>query len=228
MRESAVVRQDVREDVREPVATDPPRAVLIHGAATTPRIYERVPHYLPDWVVRIPERRCSGSLDEEVAALAPLCADAFVAGVSGGATLTLALLMAGTPLRGAVLHEPAAGSLAAGLLDAVATAWATGGVQAFGTTLYGPAWTIGDAPEDEAAVARDLAMFRGFEPAPLPAGHPPAVLTVGELSPPIRHRTAAALSAFLGLPVKIIPAVGHALHLEAPAALAGCLRELIG
>lgn len=182
--------------------------------------------HLPEWVVRVPERRCSGNLDEEAAALAPLCTDAVVAGVSGGATLTLALLMSGVPLRAAVLHEPAAGSLTPGLLTAVAEAWARGGVAAFGSSLYGPAWTVADAPEDDGAVARDLAMFRGFEPGPLTAGHPPAILTVGENSPPIRHETAAALSGFLGLPVVTIPGVGHALHLEDPAALARCIVDM--
>jgi pimeloyl-ACP methyl ester carboxylesterase len=134
--------------------------------------------------------------------------------------------MAGVPLRAAVLHEPAAGSLAPGLLDDVAAALASGGVEAFGSTLYGSAWTIADAPADRAAVTRDLTMFRGFEPGPLPVGHPPAVLTVGELSPPIRHRTAAALSSCLRIPVKVIPATGHAAHLESPAALASCIAEM--
>lgn len=209
-----------------PTTTAAPRAVLVHGAATTPRSYAEVLHYLPGWVVRIPARRCSGNLDEELAALAPLCTDAVVAGVSGGATLTLALLMAGVPMRAAVLHEPAAGSLAPGLLDGVAAAWQRGGVPAFGSTLYGSTWTIADAPADHAAVGRDLAMFRRFEPAPLPAGHPPAVLTVGEWSPPIRHRTATALAALLGVPVQIISATGHAVHQENPEALGGSVIDM--
>ena len=86
-------------------------------------------------------------------------------GVSGGATLGLALACASSHLAGAVLHEPAVGSLVPGLLDHVVAGWTTGGVAGFGSALYGPSWDPSMAPADADAVARDLAMFRRFEPA---------------------------------------------------------------
>jgi pimeloyl-ACP methyl ester carboxylesterase len=201
-----------------------PTILLIHGAATTSRVWRRVTPALTGCTVLAPDRPVTGELAAETAALAPLARGSVVAGVSGGATLGLALLMAGVPVTAAVLHEPAVGSLAPGLLDAVAAAHASGGVTAFATTLYGPAWTADEAPSDPDAVARDLAMFRGFEPQPLGAGHPPVLLTVGELSPPIRHASVSALGDLLGVPVAVIEGGRHAVHLEHPEAFAALLQ----
>src|SRR5581483_4972902 len=113
-------------------------------------------------------------MDDELAALAPWCADAVVVGVSGGATMGLAMAAAGVPFTAAFLHEPAVGSLLPGLLDAVVAAYAAGGAAAFGAALYGPAWTPSELAgtstdagtgTDADRVARDIAMFRRFEPA---------------------------------------------------------------
>jgi pimeloyl-ACP methyl ester carboxylesterase len=205
----------------------PPRVVLIHGAATTSRVWRNVTPLLQDWDVRVPDRAASGSMEQELGDLTAVCTGAFVVGVSGGATLGLALVAAGVPVRGALLHEPAAGSLAPGLLDAVAAAWASGGLDAFATTLYGPAWTRAEAPADREAVGRELAMFRRFEPVLLPPEHPPVLLTVGELSPPARHASVAALAGFLGVPVAPVPGGRHAVHLEHPEGFATLIRGLL-
>jgi pimeloyl-ACP methyl ester carboxylesterase len=216
--------------VSEPGA---PRIVLVHGAATTSRVWRFVRSAIADREdlagaeILVPDRASSGDLEAELAELREVCSGAVVVGVSGGATLGLALAAAGVPMRAAILHEPAAGSLAPGLLDAVAAAWREGGVAAFGATLYGPAWSPAEAPADPDAVGRDLAMFRRFEPAPLPAGHPPVLLTVGALSPPARHSSVAALSGALGVPVRTVAGAAHAVHLEAPAVLASLLAEVI-
>lgn len=206
-------------------AAGSPRALLIHGAATTARVWRRVTPLLAGWSVIAPDRPASGDLALELAALAPSAAGAVVGGVSGGATLGLAMVAAGIPMQAAVLHEPAVGSLAPGLLDAVAAAWSSGGVPAFATALYGEAWTPREAPEDPDAVARDLTMFRAFEPSRLPAGHPPVLLTVGELSPPVRHSSVAALGEFLEVPVVTIPGARHAVHLEHPQEVAALLQS---
>jgi pimeloyl-ACP methyl ester carboxylesterase len=203
----------------------PPVALLVHGAATTSRVWDQVSVALPGWTVRCPDRGSTGDLGSELAALAPLAPGTVVGGVSGGATLGLALLSAGVPMLSAVLHEPAVGSLSPRLLDAVAAAWEAGGVEAFGATLYGPAWTPAQAPADRERVARDLAMFRRFEPAALPTGHPTVLLTVGELSTRIRHEAVGALGAHLGVPVEVVPGAGHAVHLEQPAAFAALLTR---
>ena len=122
-----------------------------------------------------------------------------VAGVSGGATLGLALAAAGVPAA-AVLHEPAVGSLLPGLLDQVRAAYAEGGVPAFARALYGPAWTAAEAPADPGAVARDLAMFTRFEPAAPAPEAGPVIITVGERSPAVRHEAAARLADAVRLP----------------------------
>jgi pimeloyl-ACP methyl ester carboxylesterase len=202
-----------------------PRArpvALLHGAATTGRVWRHVVPLLaaePALVVAVPERPCTGDLGAETAALLPSCAGALVAGVSGGATLGLALVAAGVP-SAAVLHEPAVGSLLPGLLDRVRAAYAEGGAPAFARALYGPAWTEPEAPADPGAVARDLAMFTSFEPAAPAPGAGPVIVTVGERSPQVRHESVARLADKFGFTVEVIGGAGHAVHLTHPAAFA--------
>ena len=202
------------------------RVALIHGAATTGRVWRHVVPLLGDFEVHCPDRPCSGDLAAEVAVLGPVCAGAVMAGVSGGATLGLALAAAGVPMVAAVLHEPAVGSLLPGLLDEVRTAYQVGGTAAFAATLYGSAWTPQEAPADGGAVSRDLAMFRAFEPAPPASGAGPMVITVGECSPTIRHESVRRLGAQFGLPVWQLPGARHAVHLEHPALFAAAIRRL--
>lgn len=208
----------------------PTRIVLIHGAATTAAVWQGVRRSLADLFPQVPvvapQRAYSGDMATEVDALAGICAQAVVVGVSGGATLGLALLAAGVPLAGAVLHEPAVGGLVPGLLAPVAAAYASGGVTAFGVALYGPAWSAAMAPADPDAVRRDLAMFRAFEPSGLPALPDSALTTVGGRSPAVRYEAARALQSHCGLPYQIIDDCGHAAHLERPRALASLAGRL--
>ena len=201
--------------------------VLIHGAATTSRVWRHVVPLLEadgPLAVTVPDRPCTGDLTAEVAALRPSCAGAVVAGVSGGATLGLALAAAGVPAA-AVLHEPAVGSLLPGLLDRVRAAYAEGGVPGFARALYGSAWTAAEAPADPFAVARDLAMFTSFEPAAPAQGVGPVIVTVGERSPAVRHESAARLAEKFGFPVEVITGAGHAVHLTHPAAFAAAINR---
>ncbi len=203
--------------------------VLVHGAATTPAIWARlVPLLQPyDVDVETPSRPASGDLDQEVAALAGTARDSIVVGVGGGATLGLALLQQGVQMQATLLHEPAAGSLAPGLLDHVAAGYAADGVAGFGRALYGPSWTPDMAPTDPAAVGRDLRMFRRFEPEAVAALPDPAVLTVGEFSPPARHEASAALTAALGIRTEILAGCSHFVQWDAPAVLATAIGALL-
>ncbi len=202
--------------------------LLVHGTGTTSRIWSGVRAALGGARVAAPDRPSTGRLGAEVDALRPYAGPGVVlGGVSGGATLGLAMVAAGVPLGAAVLHEPAVGSLVPGLLAPVAAAWAEGGLAAFGRTLYGPTWDVTDGPGDPSAVERDLAMFLEFEPAAPAPGPPVAVrITVGENSPPVRHRAAQRLHERFGFPVTVIPGAGHAVHREQPERFAALLRPL--
>jgi pimeloyl-ACP methyl ester carboxylesterase len=207
------------------------RVVLIHGAATTSRVWRHLVPLLAEadgLDVSCPDRASVGNLAAEVAALRDLCHGAIVAGVSGGATLGLALAAAGVPMRAGLLHEPAAGSLYPGLLDQARAAYREGGVPAFASALYGPAWTADEAPGDPGAVARDLAMFSAFEPSAPASGVGPVVLTVGERSPRARHESVRRLAGKFGLEVWELPGARHAVHLEAPGVFAAAISRLAG
>jgi pimeloyl-ACP methyl ester carboxylesterase len=204
-----------------------PRVALLHGAATTSRVWRHVVPLLAAGgavAVAAPDRPCTGDLAAEITALRPSCAGAVVAGVSGGATLGLALAAAGVPAA-AVLHEPAVGSLLPGLLDHVRAAYAEGGVAAFARALYGTAWTAAEASADPGAVARDLAMFTSFEPAAPAQGVGPVIITVGERSPAVRHESAARLAQKFGFHVEVITGAGHAVHLTHPASFAAAINR---
>lgn len=209
-----------------------PRLVLVHGAATTPRMWDRVLPLLaarPGWTVTAPERPRTGDLGREVAALAPLVEGAWLVGVSGGATLGLALAAGGVPLAGALLHEPAVGSLEPALLAPVAAAFAAAGTPGLGAALYGPSWTLAMAgPVDDAVTAAELAMFRSFEPAPLPPTAGRVLVSVGGRSPRIRHRSVASLAAAVGCDVEVIADASHFAPHDAPVAFAEAVARLAG
>lgn len=200
--------------------------MLVHGAATTSRVWRHVVPLLDGLRVDCPDRPCSGDLTTEVASLRDMCAGAIVAGVSGGATLGLALAATGVPMRAALLHEPAAGSLYPGLLGQVRAAYQAGGVPAFAAALYGDAWAPPEAPGDPDAVGRDLAMFSAFEPSAPAACAGPVVLTVGERSPAARHESVRRLAGKFGFEAWELPGARHAVHLESPAAFAAAIRRV--
>lgn len=207
-----------------------PRVVLVHGTATTPTIWDDVAPLLraAGCEVVAPERPRTGDLALELAWLADLASGAWVVGVSGGATLGLAAACAGLPLAGAVLHEPAVGSLVPDLLIPVAAAFAGGGTARLGSVLYGPRWSLGSGPEgDDAVTARELAMFRGFEPAPLPATAGRVLVTHGGLSLPVREAAAAAAGG-LGAAVREVEGVGHLAPVEDAAEFAGVVLGWVG
>jgi pimeloyl-ACP methyl ester carboxylesterase len=207
------------------------RLVLVHGAATTSRMWDRVRPLLaarPGYAVTALERPRTGDLGQEIATLAPAVEGAWLVGVSGGATLGLALAAAGVPLAGAMLHELAVGSLEPDLLVAVAAAFTADGTAGLGRALYGTSWdpTMAGAVRD-ADTAAELAMFRSFEPAPLPPSAGRVVVTVGGLSPRIRHRSVAALGAAVGCEVHTIDEASHFAPHDAPAAFAAAVTRVM-
>ncbi len=212
-----------------------PRVLLVHGAATTAAVWDAVIRLLqepsedgfPGLEVLAPQRPSSGDLDREVAFLSEAARGAVVVGVSGGATLGLALASSDVPLAGAVLHEPAVGTLVPGLLDHVVAGYAQGGVTGFGRALYGPGWSPAMAPADPGAVDRDLAMFRAFQPQAPAAGQGNVVVTVGGDSPPTRHEAARVLHERFGVEAHVLPGCRHFVQHDNPAELVAVLRDVV-
>jgi pimeloyl-ACP methyl ester carboxylesterase len=205
------------------------RVVLVHGAATSARVWDRLVPLLPDHDVVAVTRPRTGDLARELAWLALHVEGAWVVGMSGGATLGLALASGPVPLAGAILHEPAVGTLAPSLLGPMVRAFEEGGTTAFARTLYGDAWTpvLFGGPVEDAVTARELAMFRDFEPEPISATAGRVVVTVGERSPAIRHASVEALRSAYGHEVLIVPGVAHFAAYEAPLEFASTVLAVI-
>lgn len=206
------------------------RLVLVHGAAVGPAVWDGVLPHLTGMEVVVAERPRTGDLAAEVAWLATQAEDAWIVGMSGGATLGLAVAATGTPLAGAVLHEPAVGSLVPDLLRPMASAFRDGGTTAFARTLYGPSWRpeSGAAWLDDEVTARELAMFRSFEPAaPSPAAGR-VVTTIGWDSPPVRGEVARALRSRFGIEIVDIPEAAHYAAVDAPERFAAAVLGVVG
>lgn len=204
--------------------TPSPRIVLLHGVATTAAIWDRLIPLLDGFDVVALQRPCTGSLERELDWLAERVEGRLVVGASGGATLAIALAAGDVRLAGALAHEPAVGSLAPGLLAPVAAAYDRDGVAGFGAALYGPSWSHSMAGDDAQAVARELPMFRAFEPSAVSAGQGPVLVTLGGDSPEPRRLAAAALRERLGYDVEIIDGASHFVQWDAPEALASTVR----
>lgn len=197
----------------------------MHGVATDPDIWDQLSDLLPEMDIYAPRRRCSGDLETELDALAPYAEGAWVLGLSGGATLGLALA-ARVPMLGAVLHEPAVGSLLPGLLAPMRAAFEAGGTAAFATALYGPTW-VAPTQIDDDVTSRELAMFSAFEPsAPMPGNR--VLVTYGAHSPAVRREAAEALRSTYGIAIAELPETGHDVVHHNLAGLTLLLRQLAG
>jgi len=229
--------------------------VLVHGVGVGPWSYAALAAALAvDHEVVVAHRRGYGasaglplaaSLHEQVEDLVELAAGpaAFV-GVSGGATLVLALALACPGLvTAAVVHEPLVGLLAPALhaqIEAAASRLAMSpgeeGAVDFVRNLVGPrtwerfdAGQVAEVGSRQAVVRTEVPHFLAFSPSPAQlrdlAGEA-VVSTVGEASPSSRHLAAAAVAAHTGSSPMSVPGIGHLAQVEGPDALAGALRDL--
>jgi len=195
--------------------------VLVHGAASTAAVWNRVVTALRPLTVLAPDRPGTGNLALEADWLESISDGAVVFGMSGGATLVLELAARGSAARALIAHEPAAGSHSPELFGPLAAALEADGVGGFGSALYGPRWSPAPGLTKE-QVERDLAMFRSFEPAP--PQHPAVLVTTGAFSPPLRHQISGRLHG-LGYPLRTLPGATHFAAAQAPQQVAALIRE---
>lgn len=233
--------------------------VLVHGVCFGPETFERPASALARRVrVLTVHRRGYGrssdlppgeTVDEHVndlvAALDRLgIPKAVFVGVSGGATITLAIALA-HPARvaAAVVHEPALGPLAPGVHGILSTgagmiaqaAEAADGAEAMASLLAGPSWgACGHAErmrirELGPVVRAEVPGFLEFAPSAdeLRALRAvPLVSSVGGSSRAQRMAAAQVLAGIAGARLEVVRDVGHLLQLDAPAVLARCaLRQ---
>jgi pimeloyl-ACP methyl ester carboxylesterase len=231
---------------------DGPTVVLVHGVGVGPWSYEALARDLAaHHRVVIAHRRGYGrsgalppssSLEAQVDDLLELAdGPAAFIGVSGGATLTLALALAHPEaVSAAVVHEPVIGPLAPELHAELQTAAArlsssTGadGAVEFVRALVGPqTWAglgraaVADVVARADVVRHEIPQFLAFSPTSAELGvlaRVRLVSTVGAGSRRSRHLAAAAVGACAGGLPRVLPGVGHLAQIDAPAALSGAL-----
>jgi pimeloyl-ACP methyl ester carboxylesterase len=234
-----------------------PAVVLVHGVGIGARAFDSVRDSLAeDHRVLVVRRRGYGpgrpvppsaSVGEQVADLLAVVdargvSSATFVGVSGGATLVLALSLARPDLvRAAVVHEPAIGPLAPDLhaeLQAAAGRLAAtagpDGVLGFVNRLVGdsawarlPPWVAAEVENRWEVVRAEVPEFIAFAPSTdaLAGLEDVAVVaTVGSRSPGCRQLAAKVLEREAGATVQVLAGVRHLPHLEAPDSFATAIR----
>lgn len=239
----------IRGRWRDPFPMAPaPTLHLVHGVGMWPGVFGAVAAAVsgPVRVATRPGYRGGGStaggvagagggLTRQVAALSVRLRrePGIVVGVSGGATIALALAMtAPGGLRGVVTHEPLVGPLEPTLhrriVEGAAALAATPGpdeVEAFLAGLYGrDTWSALPhearrwARRHAGVVAQEVGAFAAFAPSPadLAAIAVPHLTTVGSRSGPERHRVADLLVGLGGADRRVVDGAGHLVVAERP------------
>lgn len=178
---------------------------------------------------------------DDLAVLVVSVAPAWVIGLSGGATLALAL-GADPPdgLLGIATHEPLVGPLEPVLHARVCAGADTvavdpTAVDSFVLGLYGPdSWSLLPVERDDwrrrhaPTIAAELPMFASFAPRSTDlTPSVPHLTTVGARSGPERHRVAALLAA-AGATSVVLDGAGHLALADAPDRYADTIADFVG
>ena len=226
-----------------------PTVVFVHGVGLAPSVFEATARALPRRSQFHTRRGYDGTplpptFAGQVDALIDACDDAgscVLVGVSGGATLALAVAVAAPDsLVGAVTHEPLVGALEPELdatVRGAARRLALDPAEAPGflLSLYGAdawswlppaarAWTDGHLD----VVAGDVAQFATFAPtcAELESIRCAHLTTVGARSAPSRHRVASMLEA-AGAQRRVFAGAGHLVAAEQPELFAETIDDFV-
>lgn len=177
-------------------------------------------------------------LATEIERLSRRCRSVVLAGVSGGATLGLALaLRDGRCADALVLHEPLVGPGAAALHERTAASAATladdGNAEEFLQRLVGRRGWLALPPDLRAAaggrsdtIRAEVPSFVAFEPTSEELGAltgAPIVTTVGSRSGGERRGAAELLVERAGAANVEVRATGHLVQVDGPAAWAACI-----
>jgi pimeloyl-ACP methyl ester carboxylesterase len=212
--------------------------VLLHGVGFGPATLAPVATVLAGEarvvVVRRPAARPGATLEDQAAEVARLldqhipAGDVVVAGVSGGATLALALALGafGDRIRSLVVHEPLLGSHAPTLHAAVVASRAalaagtTTPAEWFRSLAGGPHRALAGAdPHDLLA---EVTPFVAWDPAATDLaalGSRHLATTVGTTSGAPRREAAAALAATAGAEIAFVRG-GHLVQFDDPEGFA--------
>jgi pimeloyl-ACP methyl ester carboxylesterase len=245
------------------VGAHPDVVVLLHGVGVDARSFDRLVHLLAErHTVVVPDRRGYGAardvdpglrlddhvddLDELVGSRAP---GASIVGVSGGATIALALALRrvadgrADDLGDVVVHEPLLGPLAPELAERVVAGYdrtlardPTSASRYVRELVGATTWSrlsnedIGRLATAAWVVAAEVPGFLAFAP------ERPAIeslrgirltTTVGATSPAPRADAAAVLQEVAGACVRVVAGAGHLPQIDAPRRFATVLAECV-
>lgn len=232
---------------------DGPPVVLLHGVGFGPASLAPVASVVAEsarvLVVQRPVLVPGAPLEAQAAAVLVAVAERLgpqpfaVAGVSGGATLALALAMEpSAPVTAVIAHEPLLGRHAGALWEAVADAHrrlAAGELTeaAWFEGLVGArSWAGLDASVRAGALARhpdlaaEVAPFATWDPsAESLAGlrGRPVLTSVGAVSGPAREAAAEAVRERTGARVAVLDGAGHLVQFDAPGAFAALVTQTL-
>ncbi len=233
----------------------PPLLVFVHGVGLWPGLFSQIDRQFP-----LLEHRCwtrpgyagrpaADDLGAQADQLADFCIDeaegrpVYLVGVSGGATLGLAVaLRHPLVLEGVVTHEPLIGPLQPTLHTRVARAAidladapSADAAEHFLRTLYGSesfeaqgeraaSW----AREHWRTICTEVAAFAAFAPdeGALAELRPRHLTTVGSRSGPERHDVARVLAG-AGADARVVDGTGHHVLVDAPVSFALLIQDFL-
>jgi pimeloyl-ACP methyl ester carboxylesterase len=225
--------------------------LFLHGVGLDPRLFAPMIAMTPPPAVaplRWPYARRGThpeSVREQAAQLAAALErtlDVIVVGVSGGATIAVALAMYDLPgVAGVVAHEPLIGPLAPELHASVEASAAQlaadqgpDAVPEFLARLVGaPGWEAltaearAFAVEHTDVVRSEVPGFAAFAPTAdeLATIRTRLVVSTGACSPPRRHAAGARLAELAGARHVVVAGAGHLAHVDQPATFASLVGD---